>query len=258
MPETAAGDGPALMRELAASYTQSTGQLCTKPGLVLVPADSHLAEVLAQEITTIAASRMLTPGLHDRFTQQIHDLRGAGGLRVVAELPGQGSDAAAPIAFAGRAADLPDAALDEVFGPATILVHYDSIDEVLSVLRRLGGSLTGAVHSTPTDDEASVRRVLTALAAIAGRVIHNGWPTGVAVVPAMNHGGPWPSATTSLHTSVGLRAARRFMRPVCYQNVPDSLLPPALQDANPLGIQRTVDGTLTREPLVRPAGSIGG
>jgi NADP-dependent aldehyde dehydrogenase len=126
-----------------------------------------------------------------------------------------------------------------------LLVEYDDVAEVLAAVRVIGGSLTATLHSEPWDDVTAIVDVLTG---IAGRVLFAGWPTGVAVSWAQQHGGPWPS-TTSLHTSVGTTAIRRFLRPVAWQSAPDDVLPDALKEANPLGIPRRVDGVL-QLPLV--------
>jgi NADP-dependent aldehyde dehydrogenase len=129
----------------------------------------------------------------------------------------------------------------EVFGPLTVLVRYANDEQLHAALDRLGGSLTATLHAEAGGDGADV---LPRLEEIAGRVLFSGWPTGVAVNWSQHHGGPWP-ATTSQHSSVGASAVRRFLRPIAYQDAPDSSLPPELQEANPLGIPRRVDGRLT-------------
>jgi NADP-dependent aldehyde dehydrogenase len=135
----------------------------------------------------------------------------------------------------------PQSLFAECFGPSTLVVEYASIDEALTAIRAVGGSLTATVHAEPGEDLADILAVLTE---IAGRVLFAGWPTGVAVSWAQQHGGPWPS-TTTIHTSVGVTAMRRFLRPVAYQEAPDAALPAELRDGNPLGIPRRVDGVLT-------------
>jgi NADP-dependent aldehyde dehydrogenase len=107
------------------------------------------------------------------------------------------------------------------------------------------------VHAEPDREAALTADLVTSFAARAGRVIVNGWPTGVAVSWAQHHGGPWPATTAPLHTSVGVTAIRRFQRPIAYQNVPDPLLPEALRDANPLGLPRRVNGVIDSGPVVR-------
>jgi NADP-dependent aldehyde dehydrogenase len=112
----------------------------------------------------------------------------------------------------------------------------------------LGGHLTGSIHADAADQKWAAP-MADAITQHVGRLIWNGYPTGVTVVPAMTHGGPYPSSTSSLHSAVGTTAIRRFLRPVAYQSVPDALLPPALQNANPLNIERVVNGKRTRETL---------
>ena len=132
----------------------------------------------------------------------------------------------------------PEVLLDEVFGPVTLLVRYESLDQVIDALRAAPGSLTTTVHAEEGED---VRGLVDEMTEVSGRVLYGGWPTGVAVSWAQNHGGPYP-ASTSLHSSVGTTAIRRFLRPVAFQTMPDALLPEALKEDNPLGIPRRVDG----------------
>jgi NADP-dependent aldehyde dehydrogenase len=122
-----------------------------------------------------------------------------------------------------------------------VVVTYDDESQLLAAAEAFGGQLTATVHGEDGDD---VVVLLDVLAARAGRVIWNGWPTGVSVTWAMQHGGPWPATTAPGGTSVGATAIARFLRPVAYQAIPDGLLPAALRDANPLGIPRRVDGRL--------------
>ncbi len=130
----------------------------------------------------------------------------------------------------------------ERFGPAGLVVTYDTVAELVPVLAGLTVSLTATVHADLADaaDSAGVDAVRMPLARVAGRLIMNGWPTGVAVCRGMHHGGPWPAATVPAHTSVGATAVRRWIVPVAYQDWPDDKLPLELRDANPLGISRTV------------------
>ncbi|GIH24256.1 hypothetical protein Aph01nite_25660 [Acrocarpospora phusangensis] len=137
--------------------------------------------------------------------------------------------------FAGR---LPDLA-EECFGPAALVVKYGDVSKVGDVLESLPGSLTATVHAT---DPAEAEQIVPVLTRLAGRVIWNGWPTGVAVCWAMHHGGPWPASTSPAHTSVGATAISRWLAPVAYQSWPEALLPLELRDANPLNVPRRVDG----------------
>lgn len=129
--------------------------------------------------------------------------------------------------------------LEECFGPVSVLVEYDGPDQLRAAAEVFDGNLTATVHGEESEADL-VRPLLDLLRDRAGRLLWNGWPTGVSVTHAMQHGGPWPATTASLHTSVGTTAIRRFLRPVSYQNVPDALLPEPLQEANPWNIPRRV------------------
>jgi NADP-dependent aldehyde dehydrogenase len=149
--------------------------------------------------------------------------------------------ATAALFRADAATFLADEALrEEVFGPATLLVSCRDAAERERVVRALEGHLTATVHGEP-EELAQHRELLALLETRVGRIVINGFPTGVEVCPSMVHGGPYPAASDARFTSVGTRAIARFARPVCYQGFPDAALPPELQDANPLGIARLVD-----------------
>ena len=137
---------------------------------------------------------------------------------------------------------------EEIFGPTGIVVVCNDADELIGVAASLRGQLTATVHAT-AGDEALAHQLLPLLRQRAGRILFSGFPTGVEVSHAMQHGGPFPATTDSRSTSVGTLAMRRFLRPVSYQNVSDQFLPEALQNANPLGILRLVDGVWTRDAV---------
>jgi NADP-dependent aldehyde dehydrogenase len=120
-----------------------------------------------------------------------------------------------------------------------LLLRHGSREELLAALDQLDGQLTGSLHAQPGEDVADV---VEALGARAGRVVFNGFPTGVAVTFGMHHGGPFPATTSPLHTSVGMTATARFTRPIAFQDAPADVLPPELREDNPLGIRRRVDG----------------
>ncbi|MER6578760.1 aldehyde dehydrogenase family protein, partial [Nonomuraea sp. NPDC001023] len=234
---------------LAASYTQGLGQFCVKPGLVLLPAGPAGDAVLDAVVTAaVPAGPLLDPRMRAAFLD---------GVRSRAQLPGvtqalaAGEDDAAPLAVrpgvltvaAGRLADGDAHAelLEECFGPVTVVARYGSESERDAVLDALPGNLTATVHLAADEREGAAAGLVARLAGLAGRVVVDGWPTGVSVAPAMQHGGPYP-ASTSTSTSVGGTAIERWLRPVCFQDTPDPLLPPELREANPLGVPRTVDG----------------
>jgi NADP-dependent aldehyde dehydrogenase len=137
---------------------------------------------------------------------------------------------------------------DEVFGPCTLLIDAPDMDALLQIARSLEGQLTATLHGTP-EDLAEAGELIAILERKAGRLIFNGFPTGVEVCPAMNHGGPYPATTDVRFTSVGTAAIQRWVRPLCWQGFPEAGLPPELQNANPRGLMRIVDGKLTRKPI---------
>jgi NADP-dependent aldehyde dehydrogenase len=229
------------------SYTLGAGQFCTKPGLLFVPAAG--ADDIEARLVAALAERAAAPLLNERI---------AGGystvLRTLTEHPAvrvlhagrDTPDGPSPTLLGTTAADLTerrDELLTECFGPASVVVRCADDAELLDAARTFAGELTATVHGEP-DGDAVAGRLLGELSERAGRVIWNGWPTGVAVSHAMHHGGPYPATTAVTHTSVGTTSIRRFLRPVCYQNVPQHLLPEALRDDNPLGIPRRVNGRL--------------
>ncbi|MEU3028521.1 aldehyde dehydrogenase (NADP(+)) [Streptomyces incarnatus] len=232
-------------REIAEGYTQSltlgTGQFCTNPGLLFVPEDGALPDAVAATVGAATTGAMLTSRIRDGYQARVAELDEAADLVPLASgSAGDDSFAVVPrvwrLPLKSFAARL-DTLAEECFGPAGLVVTYPDLESLTQVLASLPGSLTGSVHAT-ADDAAAAARVVTALRLRVGRLIHNGWPTGVAVCWAMHHGGPWPSTTAPLHTSVGATAIDRWLVPIAYQDWPDDLLPPELQDANPLGIPR--------------------
>jgi alpha-ketoglutaric semialdehyde dehydrogenase len=142
-----------------------------------------------------------------------------------------------------------DASLqDEVFGPTTLLVTYGAKQELLAAAHAMEGHLTATIHGTE-QDLLEHRELIALLESKVGRLLFNGFPTGVEVCHAMVHGGPYPATSDGRSTSVGTQAIYRFARPVCYQDFPDAALPDELKDSNPLGILRMVNGSKTRDPM---------
>jgi NADP-dependent aldehyde dehydrogenase len=204
---------------------------------------------MGEAVATAPVGSMLTPGILTNFEHARDTLLSAGNARVLArssaEVDRSKTQAAPLVAETTAKAFLAESAMrEEVFGPFGLLVTAESEEELRLIARSLDGQLTATIHGTPADLVAATD-LLSILACAAGRVIVNGFPTGVEVCHAMQHGGPWPATSDARFTSVGTAALERFVRPVCYQDVPDQLLPPALQDANPLGISRLVDGIRT-------------
>jgi acyl-CoA reductase-like NAD-dependent aldehyde dehydrogenase len=251
--------GGEIGQALAGAVLGSAGQLCTKPNLVLAvegPGLDDLVTALADALRLAGELVMLTTRLRDGFAESWrHLLQDAQVQELVPAVPAprEGAWQSAGLATVSAAALLqrPDL-MEEHFGPGTVIAVARDAEELERLTATLPGTLTATLHAEAEDErDPAVRRLATALAARAGRMIWNGLPTGVTVGHATVHGGPYPATSMPATTSVGTTAARRFQRAVGYQAWPDALLPAELQDANPLGIVRLLDGTFTREPVVR-------
>ena len=237
---------------LAGSMTLGTGQFCTKPGLVLVPeggAGDRVLAALRGGVAGAAQGPLLDGGMREAFLAGVAARAELEGVEAPV-LAGEGEDertvSAGYLTVPASKLGTPqyELLLEECFGPVSVVARYQDEDEVGAALSRLPGNLTATVHLSGGEaagDGGRGARLLATLTPLAGRVLVNGWPTGVAVAPAQHHGGPYP-ATTSTSTSVGATAIERWLRPVTYQDAPDALLPPELREANPLGLPRRVDG----------------
>ena len=253
LPGALAERADAIAEGLAASVTLGVGQFCTNPGLVIGVASDGFDRFVRRLDTLIreaAPGTMLYPALLDSYEAGVGRLTAVAGTTTVRSAAGTGQACARPSLFdtsAGTFLRHRELA-EEVFGPSTVVVRCGSSDEMNAVARSLEGQLTATIHGTPADlaDHAWLVAILEEK---AGRVIVNGFPTGVEVCPSMQHGGPYPATTDSRSTSVGTAAIYRFARPVAYQNFPQSALPPELQDPNPRGLWRLVDGAMTKEAL---------
>ncbi len=250
LPEALCSRGQEIARGLFASFTLGVGQFCTKPGLVFLPrnadADAFIAELKAQ-VEKGQAAAMLTEGIAKSYRSGIAGRQAIGCVETVAQATakGTGSCHSAPVVMQIAASDLlqePELA-SEVFGPSTLVIRYESREELLMLARSLEGQLTATLHGSDAD-LAAFADLIWILERKAGRLVVNGFPTGVEVCHAMVHGGPYPATSDSRATSVGTYSIYRFVRPVCYQDFPQAALPGELQNENPLGIWRLVDGNL--------------
>ena len=250
--------GEQIAAGLHGSFTLGAGQFCTKPGMVFLPQGSEasqFAQKLSRLVSGSSPFHLLTKTIHDSYASAIAKRKSAGQVSVVAEASCSGAEgfAAGSLVFETDAKKFLDSDLEaEIFGPTTLLVHHSSHDQVLDIARSLEGHLTATIHGTE-QDLREFADLIAILETKVGRLIFNGFPTGVEVTHAMVHGGPYPSTSDGRSTSVGSQAIFRFTRLICYQNFPDSALPDELKDANPLGIWRMIDGQLSREPLTRVA-----
>jgi len=253
LPAALASRAETIAQGLIDSITLGVGQFCTKPGLVLGIAGPDLDRLRAAAQSAIAAkspATMLNAGIHRAYchgTTLWEDDSAVTRLNP-APTPTGNSTAGQPMLFSTNASHLlrtPEL-LEEVFGPAALLIECADSTELIAVAQHIDGQLTATLHLTPDDpnDLALARTLLPLLERKAGRILVNGFPTGVEVAYAMVHGGPSPATSDSRATSVGAMAIERFLRPVCYQDLPAALLPEALQDANPLHLWRLLEGKL--------------
>jgi NADP-dependent aldehyde dehydrogenase len=242
--------GATLAQNYVGSVTLGVGQFCTNPGLSVLQtapeADTFIDEA-GKAVAQAAPAAMLTQGIHQAFTKGLDKLRQVDGVDVLAQATAADGFANGTPTLLTTTADALLAQADiaeEVFGPSSVIVQANGREQLLDVAKRLEGHLTATVYGTDEElpDYADLLEILEQK---VGRLLINGFPTGVEVSHAMQHGGPYPATTDSRSTSVGTNAIVRFARPVCYQNFPDTLLPDELKANNPLHIWRLVDGKVT-------------
>lgn len=254
LPAALEKDGASWAKKFAGSITLGGGQFCTNPGLLLGIAGKQLqafAEKLSEEILSVAPSSMLHPNIKLAFEKGKQNAVGQEDTRILAAYT---TEVAANYAqqlvltVKGKTFLQNNSLHQEVFGPYALLVECSDREELETIILRLEGQLTGTIIGDASELPA-YKTVISALQGRVGRLIFNGVPTGVEIALAMQHGGPYPATTDSRFTSVGLDAILRWVRPVCFQDCPDALLPDALKNANPLGIQRMVDGKFGNSPI---------
>jgi len=257
LPEFLGKDPESLAITLAASISASAGQFCTNPGLLVgmeSPDLDRFRKTLAQQLSMTPAAEMLHPGIATAFQHKRADVLGVDGVSIAGTLscPVGPNDSIPTLATVPASVFLREPLLrQEVFGPFSLLVQCGDADEMMAVAETLEGQLTCTLMAS-SEELKEAPGLIALLRARCGRMIRNGVPTGVEVVDAMHHGGPYPATTDSRFTAVGADGIRRFARPVCYQNWEEALLPPELQNANPLGIWRVVNGALTQAAVTLP------
>jgi NADP-dependent aldehyde dehydrogenase len=235
LPSAAVERAADIASGYAGSLTLGAGQFCTNPGLLFVPArDENLRRALVDAVSESSGAPMLSERIYAGYEAALAEIEAHPAVTsVAAGTTGDGPWGATPRLFATTleefAADLPVLARER-FGPAGLLISYPSAEELLPVLARLGGNLVGSVHGDPDDraDLVTARQVIAVFERTVGRIVWNGWPTGVAVNAAQHHGGPYPATTAAATTSVGSAAIRRWLVPVAYQGLPADLLPARL------------------------------
>jgi NADP-dependent aldehyde dehydrogenase len=235
-----------ILAEYAASFTLGMGQFCTKPGLLFAPETepSELAAALEPVLAAQTPALLLTPALREGYGDAVSALQGTEGVEVL--IAGSEDEAPRPTLLRTTAEHVrrnPRILEQEMFGPATLVVGYQPGSDLAELASLLEGQLTATVQADPEEEPGDL---LAVLAERSGRLLWNGWPTGVSVTYAQHHGGPYPATTAPAATSVGTGAIRRFMRPLAYQSFPQDRLPAPLRDENPWKIARRVDGQWDR------------
>ncbi|MCB1024751.1 MAG: aldehyde dehydrogenase (NADP(+)) [Acidobacteria bacterium] len=244
LPSAMRENSESILSGLHTSVITGAGQFCTKPGIVVLPETEQtggFTKSFGELISSTAKHPLLTKGIRDNF-ENLTKQRNSEEISASNDL--SGFDVNPSMFQTGAAEFLSDQSLsDEIFGPTTLFVRSDKHEQLLEIAREMEGQLTATVHGTP-EDLVEYADLIAILETKVGRLIFNGYPTGVEVGDAIVHGGPYPATSDSRTTAVGTRAIERFCRYVCYQNFPNAALPDELKDENPLGIRRMIDGEL--------------
>ena len=253
LPGALAERAEKIAQGLIDSVTLGTGQFCTKPGIVMGVAGPDFDRFRAAAESAVAAkaaTTMLNSGIHRAYCEGAAEWGEDSGVRTLSAVgaPPAAGYAGQPQLFATTAKRFLNAPnlMEEVFGPAALLIECSGTDDMIAVAGYLDGQLTATLHLAEKDVELA-RELVPLLERKAGRLLVNGFPTGVEVCYAMVHGGPSPATSDNRVTSVGAMSIERFLRPVCYQDFPAALLPESLQDANPLNLWRLIEGKLQQQ-----------
>jgi NADP-dependent aldehyde dehydrogenase len=249
LPGALAERGEQIAQGLKQSVTLGVGQFCTKPGLVVGIEHESTRKFVASAselMKSASPGAMLHAGIHTSYLEGVKQTANVPGVAVASATPVPSGQQVVPTLFAadGNTFLAHERLGEELFGPSAVFVTASSRQQMMQIARELEGHLTATIHGT-VDDLRDYADLVDVLQQKVGRLIFNGFPTGVEVCPSMQHGGPYPATTDARTTSVGTAAIERFVRPICFQNFPDDALPPELQDGNPRRIWRLVDGQLT-------------
>jgi NADP-dependent aldehyde dehydrogenase len=254
LPHALAEHGAQLAAGLHGSVTLGVGQFCTNPGVVIAPvgqAGDEMAASLAEKLRATAAAAMLNSTIYRSYCEGVTARAASSSVRCLVAAAAAGANgpcSVTPALFETDASTFlksPDLS-EEIFGPESVLVRSRNLEEMLAIARSMEPNLTATIRMAPGDEQAA-RQLVAALETRVGRIVFNGYPTGVEVCEAMVHGGPYPSTSDGRSTSVGGRAIDRWVRAVCYQDTPKSLLPMELQDGNPAGVLRILNGARSRD-----------
>mgnify|MGYP001818388643 CR=1 FL=1 len=242
--------GDKIATGMVGSITMGVGQFCTKPGLSFIQKSESTDKFYSQlsnDISQVPGATMLTPDMLKAYNNGLESTLQIGEVELFASGLNSGTTMATSKIFKTSIENFINnkSLSEENFGPASILVEANSKEEIFETARNLEGHLTATVHGTEKDLE-EYRELFDILELKVGRVLINGFPTGVEVCHSMVHGGPYPATTAPQTTSVGTNAMKRFVRPVCFQNYPQFLLPVALKNNNPFAIWRLIDGSISQ------------
>jgi NADP-dependent aldehyde dehydrogenase len=248
LPEALKNRADAIATGFVNSLLMGSGQFCTNPGLLIVKEapelDAFIGKV-AELVSAATPSTMLTPGIHQAYESGVAKLKANSNVQEIAQAKETSgpNQCRANLFVTNAKAFLQDHALrDEVFGSSSLIIKCTTDDEVLELTKSLEGQLTATVLMEPNDDKVFIKKLLSILERKVGRILFNGYPTGVEVCHAMVHGGPFPATSDARTTSVGTEAIWRFLRPVCYQDVPSDLLPNALKDVDGWSVPKLING----------------
>lgn len=244
-----------IAQGFVAALTAGVGQFCTNPGLVAGIDSEHwrqFRQLAAEKVAAFAPATMLHAGIHRSYVSGIESRMGSA-LELISRSdhaadPGRGEAAAYLFATTQEGLLADPTLFDELFGPVSTLVSCQSHGDFVAIAERLEGSLSATIHGTE-EDLADHRDLIEVLRKKVGRLIFNGYPVGLEICHSIHHGGPYPATTHSHFTSIGTRAMQRFVRPVCYQDWPDALLPAELRNSNPRGVLRLLDGERSRDEV---------
>jgi alpha-ketoglutaric semialdehyde dehydrogenase len=242
-----------LAKMYASSITMGVGQFCTNPGIILALEGDDLngfTSALASALAAIPSYKMLHEGIHSNYIARLAAVENAHGVRFIYRSEDDKELKAPSVVATVTGADMliNPTLHEEVFGPSTLIVMCVDMAQLIDIWKKLEGQLTTSIIGTETE-LLEHRQLVDIAKIIAGRVVFNNAPTGVDVNHATVHGGPYPSTTDGRFTSVGMDAIKRWVRPVCFQDCPDALLPECLQNSNPFGLLRKVNGTFTRDAI---------
>ena len=253
LPRALANHGEKIAEGFVGSLTLGTGQFCTNPAMVLARNGSDLDAFLQEagrRVAAVAPASMLHQGIHQAYASGVAKIAALEDVTITAQASGAdpARSQASAVLFETASETYfrhPEILREEVFGPSSVVLRCPDPAEMVKFAEQMDGSLSATIHGTAEDLE-EYRELIDVLESKVGRLVVNGYPTGLEVCPSLHHGGPYPAASHSHFTSIGLGSFLRFVRPFCYQDVPEAILPEELRNANPRSLWRLVNGERTR------------